>query len=559
MVSSQRYYGSDRLRRRIGRRRFLQGAAGVAGLALAACGSSKSNGSSGKTNSTSASGPAAASSAAAGSVTPTGSIVVNVSGLGTQDYNPLNDQGSGEVLINDHVGEALAIMGPQKNVYIPAIATKWTATPDAKTWTFTIRDGVKFHDGSTLTPDDVKFTTEQYTAASRKKVSAAKLAQLLDSVQVNGNTVVFTLNAPYADMIVLIASMQIIPQAAWQKAGDEAFGQHPIGAGPFKFVSATRDSQVVLEAFEQCYRKVPAVKQVTFKIVPEAQTRLAQLQTNAADISLQASGPMIPVIQGDKNLKLRDDQSTSMDGILFTDQQSAKTWQSGPFADPRVRQAVAHAIDLKTIADKIYFGKAQPVAVPWAVPGIPGIDPTLKPYSYDVAEAKKLLAAAGQSQIKAVIYTYDSAAIGGNLDVTQAVSGYLNAVGIQNTVQPLEYATYLAKQRAGAWSGQGALAVPVQAGRAGESFYPSLDPTTSTPYAYNPDLQAEAKQQEETGDTAERNKLIADLSRKLYQDLPNVPLLSPDYLQGLGPKIQDWQPRFRLGFPLGLEYAVLKG
>lgn len=558
MTRSEQYYGSDLPRRRIARRGFLQGAAGLAGIALVACGSSKSNGSSAKGSATSASGPGAASSGIAGSVTPTGSIVVNVSGLGTQDYNPLNDQGSGEVLINDHVGEALAIMGPQKNVYIPAIATKWTATPDAKTWTFTIRDGVKFHDGSTLTPDDVKFTTEQYTAASRKKVSAAKLAQLLDSVQVNGNTVVFNLNAPWADMIPLIASMQIIPQAAWQKAGDAAFGQHPIGAGPFRFVSAARDSQVVLEAFDQCYRKVPAFKQLSFKIVPEAQTRLAQLQTNAADISLQASGPMIPVIQGDKNLKLRDDPSTSMDAIVFTDQQSSQTWKTGPFADPRVRQAVAHAIDLKTIADKIYFGKALPVAVPWAVPDIPGIDPTLKPYSYDVAEAKKLLAAAGQSQIKTVIYTYDSAAIGGNLDVAQAMGGYLNAVGIQNTVQPLEYATFLAKQRAKEWSGQGALAVSVQGGRGGESFYPALDHTAATPYAYNPDLEAEAKQQEETGDTAQRNTLIADLSRKLYQDLPNVSLLSPDYLQGLGPKIQDWTPRFRLGFPLGLEYAVLK-
>lgn len=482
-----------------------------------------------------------------------------LSGLGTQDYDPAADKNSGEVIVNAHVGDALAIMGPEKNTYIPALAAEWTTAPDGMSWTFTIRKDAKFHDGTTVTPEDVKFSLERFTDPASKPVSGARLGQVLDGIVVNGDDVTLNLKQPNADLVVYLAAGQITPRAAVEKAGAD-FGQHPIGAGPFKFVSAAKDQEVVLEAFTEHYRKVAPFKTLTLRIVPEVTTRLAALQTSEADVMLNVSGPAIPAIEGNSKLKLNQVESTSMNGIVFADLVNKDTYQSSKWADPRMRQAVAHAIDQKQLVEKIYFNKAVPVAVPWAVPGIPGIDPSLKPYEYDPQKAKQLLAAAGHADgFEIEIYTYASAAMAGNPDCAQAIGGYLDKVGIRNTVNPIEYATFLENQRAKRWAGTGALMVVVQGGRAGESFQPSLSQKGSTPYYYDPALEELADKQAVTADPKEREKQITELSRKLYEQLPNVPLVSSNYMQGLGDRIRGWVPRVRSGFDLGMEYIELKG
>lgn len=542
---------------RLSRRRTLAvGGSAAAAAFLAACGSDSDDSSS---TSQTTSAPAGTSQAAAGGTRPpTGKVTVVVAGLGTQDYDPAADKNSGEVIVNAHVGEALAIMGPEKNVYVPALAEKWTAAPDGLSWVFDIRKDAEFHDGSAVTPEDVKFSLERFTDPAMKPVSGARLQQLLDGITTSGNQVTLKLKRPEADVIPMLAQAQITPQAAVTKAGAD-FGKNPIGAGPFKFVSASKDSEVVLEAFEGHYRKTPAFKTLTLKIVPEVTTRLAALQSGEADVMLGISGPAIPAIEGNSKLKLNQVESTSMNGIVFADLVNKDTYAGSKWADVRMRQAVAHAIDQKQIVEKIYFKKAVPVAVPFAVPGIPGIDPSLKPYEYDVNKAKQLLAAAGHPNgFEIQIYTYNSAAMPGNVDVAQAVGGYLDKIGIKNTVNPIEYASFLENQRAKRWAGTGALMVVVQGGRAGESFLPSLSQAGSTPYYYDPELEALAEKQATTADTKARNEVIADLSRKLHAGMANVPLVSSNYMQGLGDRIKGWTPRIRSGFDLGMEYIELK-
>jgi peptide/nickel transport system substrate-binding protein len=546
--------------RRMGRRRVLAlgGIVAAGGAIAAACGGGSSKEASGSSQPTGAAGTGT-QAAAGGTKAPTGKITVVLAGLGTQDYDPAHDKNSGEVLVNAHVGEALAIMGPDKNVYVPALAPKWETAPDGLSWTFTIRKDAKFHDLTPVTPEDVKYSFERFTDPASKPVSGARLSQLLDGITVNGDQVTMKLKRPESYLIAQVAQCQITPKAAVEKAGD-AFGQHPIGAGPFRFVSATKDSEVVLEAFDQHYRKVPAFKTLTLKIVPEVTTRLAALQSGEADVMLGVFGPAIPSIEGSGRFKLNQVESTSMNGIVFADLVGPDTYQGSRWADVRMRQAVAHAIDLNQIVEKIYFKKAVAVAIPWAVPGIPGTDASLKPYPYDPKKAKDLMAAAGHGDgFEIQIYTYDSAAISGNVDVAQAVGGYLEKVGIKNTVNPVEYATYLANQRAKKWAGSGALMVSVQGGRGGESFQPSLSQEGSTPYAYAPELEKMANQAEAATSDKERDQITLDLSRKLYEQLPNVPLISPNYMEGLGERIKGWTPRVRAGFELGMEYIELKG
>ena len=543
---------------RLSRRRtlVLGGSAAAAGMLAAACGSDGGTQSGSQAPSAATSG---AQGAAATSAAPSGRLTVVLSGLGTQDYDPAADKNSGEVIVNAHVGDALAIMGPEKNKYIPALATDWTTTPDGLSWTFKIRKDAKFHDGTPVTPEDVKFSLERFTDPASKPVSGARLSQILDGITTSGDDVTLKLKQPNADVIVFLAAGQITPRAAVEKAG-AAFGNNPIGAGPFKFVSAAKDKEVVLEAFTEHYRKVAPFKTLTLRIVPEVTTRLAALQTGEADVMLNVSGPAIPAIEGNAKLKLNQVESTSMNGIVFADLVNKETYQGSKWADVRMRQAVAHAIDQKQLVEKIYFNKAVPVAVPWAVPGIPGIDQSLKPYAYDPQKAKQLMAAAGHPNgFEVEIFTYASAAMAGNPDCAQAIGGYLEHVGIRNKVNPIEYATFLENQRAKKWAGTGALMVVVQGGRAGESFQPSLSQKGSTPYYYDPALEELADKQAIAADPKERDRINVELSRRLYEQVANVPLVSSNYMQGLGERIKGWVPRVRSGFDLGMEYIELKG
>lgn len=544
--------------RRVSRRKVLGGGAATlasAGLFLAGCSSDDSSSTSTPGGGTTTAAPSSAASASGTSSTPTGNVVVGVANLGTQNFDPAADSGTGELYVNHAVGEALAIMGPENNVYVPGLAPSWE-TPDNTTWTFKLREGVKCHDGSILTPADVKFSIERFTDPANKPVSGARIAQVLDSVTATDDGVTLKLKSPIL-MIPPIAACEIYPQKAFEAANGK-FGDHPIGAGPFKFVSAQKDNKATFEAFTDCYRKVPAFQNLELRMIPEITTRLASLQTGESDVMLGLSGPAIPTVEGDSKLKLNEQPSTSLDHVIFTDLLTAETSANSPWSDLRLREAVAYAIDLDAIVKKIYFGHAVPVAVPWAVPGLPGV-PDLKPRAYDPAKAKSLISQAGHEGLKFNLYTYDSGAMGGNSDVAEAVATYLNAVGFECQPQKMEIAAFFQEYRSKSWSGSGALTVSVVAGRAAETFFDALNPDASTPYYYGPDLtQAAQDIIDNVNDEAKQKQLIGDLSQKLYDQLVNVPLVSQNYLEGLGSRVSAWTPRNLIGYQVGMEYIELK-
>jgi peptide/nickel transport system substrate-binding protein len=541
---------------KISRRRVVVGgsmAVSGAALILAGCGGDDDTSSS-KTASAGGSTTAPQGNPSAPAKAPTGKMVVGIPNLGKQDYDPAHDSGTGELYVNHAVGEALAIMGPQNNVYVPGLASSWES-PDNLTWIFHLRDGVKCHDGSTLTAEDVKFSLQRYTDPANKPESGARLGQVLDSITTSGNAITLKIKTPIL-MIPPIAAGEIYPQKAFEAAAGK-FGDKPIGAGPFKFVSAEKDSKVVLETFTEGYRKVAPFQTLELRMIPEISTRLASLQAGESDVMLGLSGPAIPTIEGDSKLKINEQPSTSLNHVVFTDLLNKDTYQASPWADVRMRQAVAYAIDLPTIIKKLYFGHGVPVAVPWAVPGLPGV-PDLKPRPYDPAKAKALISQAGHDGLKFDIYTYDSGAMGGNSDTAEAVSTYLNAVGFQCQPKKMEIGAFFTSYRDKSWAGSNALTVSVVAGRAGETFSDALNPDASTPYYYSPDFFAAANKIVATSDEKTQQGLIGALSQKLYDDLSNVPLVSQNYLEGLGSRVKAWVPRNLIGYQIGMEYIELK-
>src|SRR6266508_5284662 len=189
------------------------------------------------------------------------------------------------------VHDALAKAMPG-NPVAPSLAESWQMSPDGRVYDFTLRKGVKFHNGDTLTSEDVKFSFERYKGASAKAIHDRVAA-----VETPGPLQVrFRLKNPWPDFMTFYTAASgagwIVPKKYVEKVGDEGYKKAPVGAGPYKFVSFTPGVELVMEAFEQYWRKTPSVKRLVFKAVPEEVTRLAMLKRGEVDIAYSIRGPL---------------------------------------------------------------------------------------------------------------------------------------------------------------------------------------------------------------------------------------------------------------------------
>ena len=171
------------------------------------------------------------------------------------------------------------------NPMAPNLAESWTISRDGLVYEFVLRKGIRFHNGETMTAEDVKFSFERYKGASagllKKRVVAV---EVVDPLRVR-----FRLKEPWPDFMTFYATPAtgagwVVPRKYVEKVGDDGFKRAPIGAGPYKFVSFTPGVELVVEAFEQYWRKVPQVKRLVFRVVPDESTRLAMLKRGEADV-----------------------------------------------------------------------------------------------------------------------------------------------------------------------------------------------------------------------------------------------------------------------------------
>jgi len=223
-----------------------------------------------------------------------------------------------------------------------ALAESWSESPDGLTYEFKLRLGLKFHNGEPCTAEDVRFSFARYKGPGAKEFQAkVKSVEVVDE-----RTVRFHLHTPWPDFMTFYGSSAtaeglIVPKKYLEQVGDDGFKKHPIGLGPFKFVSHTPGVELVLEAFEDYWRKVPNIKRLIVKDVPEDTTRLAMLKRGEADFAAAMQGSVAEEVQRDPKLTLVDTRHASMFWLEFPDQWDPKS----PWADKRLRLAVNYALD----------------------------------------------------------------------------------------------------------------------------------------------------------------------------------------------------------------------
>jgi len=320
------------------------------------------------------------------------------------------------------------------NAMAPSLAESWSVSKDGLVYEFVLRQGVRFHNGEPVTGDDVKFSFERYRgAANRLLKERVPVVEVVDAGRVR-----FRLKEPWPDFMTYYGSLAtgagwIVPRKYLEKVGDDGFKKAPVGAGPYRFASFTPGIELVLEAHEGYWRKVPGVKRLVLKAVIDESTRLAMLKRGEADIVYLLQAELAEEARRSAGLTLRPTPIVSTHWLVFLDQWDPKS----PWADRRVRLAANHAIDRRTMNEAITLGFSritwsiipQPFDFYWQPPG----------YAYDVARAKQLLAEAG----------YPKGFDAGDLwcepataTMSEAAANYLQAAGIRTRLRPLERAAF---------------------------------------------------------------------------------------------------------------------
>src|SRR5499426_1662078 len=186
-----------------------------------------------------------------------------------------------------------------------SLAESWAESPDGLTYEFKLRHGLKFHNGDAVTADDVKFSFERYKGAGAKELNLrVRQVEIIDPL-----TVRFVLKEPWPDFMTFYGTTAtaagiVVPKKYLTAAGDDGFKQQPVGAGPYKFVSHTPGVEVVLEADPGYWRRVPSVRRLVLKSVPEGTTRAAVLRTGEADIAFALDGPDAETVRRDPRVQI---------------------------------------------------------------------------------------------------------------------------------------------------------------------------------------------------------------------------------------------------------------
>jgi peptide/nickel transport system substrate-binding protein len=327
-----------------------------------------------------------------------------------------------------HVFDPLVGRDAATGNLVPRLATSWEA-PDPTTWVFKLRQGVKFHDGSDFTANDVKASLERIIA---QKGPVAPLFAAVESVETpDPMTVRLKTKQPVGTIPASTTLLTVAPAAL---VNTDGFFNKPIGTGSFKYVSWRADADLRIEANDQYWGGPPASKAIVFKYIPEVAARMTALETGEVDFTWNVPPDQLDGLKKNADLKVETAPSHTYYFI----------WMNGsrePFTDKRVRQAMFHALDIDTMAKDLLPGIGQRATAP-IPPTVFGHAPQT-PYAYDVAKAKQLLADAGKPNGFETSFIWYAGAGPQDREIGQALVAYWNAIGVKVKVDEQERATWL--------------------------------------------------------------------------------------------------------------------
>jgi len=431
----------------------------------------------------------------------------------------------------------------------PSLAESWTQSKDGLVYEFVLRKGAKFHNGDPVTAEDVKFSFDRYKGAAAKLLhDRVREVQIVDPSRVR-----FHLKEPWPDFMTFYGTSAtgaawIVPKKYVEKVGDDGFKKAPIGAGPYRVVSFTPGVELVMEAFEGYWRKVPSVKRLVFRSMPDETTRAAALKAGDVDIVYLLSGPLAEEVKRTPGLRLA---AAMPPGVVFLD--LPEQWDpKSPWHDVRVRQAAGFALDRAGLNQAETLGLSRPTG--GLIPRVLDFARAYDPPAYDPARAKRLLGEAG----------YPNGFDAGDLtpfppffSLAEAIGNYLQAVGIRTRMRTMERATFLTSWREhklrgvimglGAPAGNAATRIEVYVTKGG--IYSAGEV---------PEIETLYQRQARELDRKKREGLLHQIQQIMYDRAMYVPIYELAFLWGIGPRVEEACVDHIKGFSYSAPYEDLR-
>jgi peptide/nickel transport system substrate-binding protein len=411
-----------------------------------------------------------------------------------------------------------AVVKPMPGNHLtPSLAESWRVSPDGRVYEFKLRPGLKFHNGDPFTAEDVKFS---FHRAKGAKTLQEKVKEV---VVVDPHRVRFQLGEPWPDFMTYYGTLAtsaawIAPKKYMEQVGPDGFKKHPVGLGPYKFVSHTPGVELVMEANEQYWRKVPSVKRLVYKSVPEATTRLAMLKRGEVDLAYLIDAPMAEEVRRDPSMKLAFSGAIGTFYLDFLEQWDPKS----PWHDRRVRLAASLALDRRSLNEAETLGASRlngnliPRTFDFAIP--------IEPHPHDPARARQLLAEAG----------YPNGFDAGDLhpwppysSLGEAVTNSLAAVGLKTRVRSMERAAFYSALSSKKLKGVCVCIVAVP-GNAASRLAQLVPGDGAFAYGVDPDIETLYRQQARETDRKKREAMLRQIQQLIHERVRWAPMY--DYI-----------------------------
>lgn len=423
----------------------------------------------------------------------------------------------------------------QKNQLAPQLATEWKQI-DPLTWEFTLRKGVKFHDGTDFDANAVKASFDRLLDPVNKKNRRNVLETIQEVKIIDSHKIHLITDVPFGPLLLHLThpAAAIMSTKAIADDASKSLGQNPVGTGPFKFDKWIKGQEINYSAFGDYWGPKPKFTKLTFKVIPEDSTRVAMVKTGEAQAADRAPLTDLAKLEKDPAIKLLKTPVHRTEFIVFN-------LEKKPFDDKRVRLAIAEAIDYKSLISGVYQNVGS-AGVSTLAPSVFGYNPNLKPYPYDLENAKKLLAEAGYPNgFDTTVYVPDRKV---RINLAEVLQAKLKPLGININIHVLEQGTYykvtgddgvhdICIDGWGNTSGDADLSLTPTFGQAGI-------PSAQNISRYrNPEVDQLLDEARAETDQEKRKQIYWKVQEIIYDDVPVIVTQVTDDIHILGKNVQN--------------------
>ncbi|MGE5485685.1 MAG: ABC transporter substrate-binding protein [Ignavibacteriales bacterium] len=429
--------------------------------------------------------------------------------------------------VTENVFQGLLELDGQTLKPKPCLAESFKAL-DAVTWEFKLKKGVTFHNGDPLTADDVVFSVNRIIDPTFKSQIAGNFFSIKEAKKVDDSTVNIITNGPDPALAVRLCGLKIVNKKHVEASGDTV-GTKPIGTGPYKVLSWNRGVNIQVEAYDGYWGAKPSIKKATYRFIEEGSTRLAALKAGEIDLAVN----MLPEYVKDVP------KVESVEGLEFALVRLNQF--KGVMSNKLVRLAANYAIDKEALATSLYGGYASLAQGQLFKPGYVGFNSSLKPYPYDVAKAKELLAQAGYKGEKVQLVAERGRWLKDG-ELAEAISMMLREAGFNVELKYYDWSGWLKVLFDRNLAPDMILTFHSNDLFDADRTFSSLIHSKGTQSSYTGVHDAKIDANRTEMDAAKRQKVYEEIGQAVYDDPAFIFLLNLKDVYGLS-KSLDWKPR----------------